>query len=824
MFGPVRPVRPNWTDSTDWTDWTDRLDRYESPSEDDGSDEELAGGVAERDEFTLGLHEVNHREAPGPSPAAATPSRVASAAAEEVIIDAFADELYTLSLKGCAAAHITQEKTEMIAAPAVALSSTQKMRGFPVKTPEEFDAEAQVPRAPAADELQRGGGTVPGLPTEEHQEGVSQDGCWDGEAGLYYSPPGYRDAGGAGRCWTQLPMPAALAAYRGDCESDTCEDEEDLESLVSGSDSDEEEIPLDEMPEDVVDQPKKRRTSITAAAAAVQGSRGVEDFSARGRVHAGNMGAQAYELLKERMLSGLTEEQITAMAQVQPVCKLLDDKLAQGMALVAAGGLLMLYKALLLDTGANCNTIPIRTVNQLGLTIFDAKTGARVARCDGSPAEFTKYCYVDVILAAGTSYMTLHRLHAFVTFTDDTTWDFLVGTGPLKNALKLTINLYRGVATSEAAVSLGMREKVTLPLIELTPPADVRCKRDEDPRVWLAMEISDDSAPHQQEIANAEAVGEDRLVLSGERCAFSQSHPELSQLLESFLAELRVKKFNREEQRMLDARCKSLVEAGALRPSSVVQAELTGRVRLHAEDIRFTAPESGTSVTRQLADLLQGQREANVATRGEWSTPEELVNTASGGSAEQRGRTVVQTDPGHSDLTQEQETTSDSEYLAASVQPWLGMAVNPWCGEAKDGSWTQQRLFVDRTGYARLCKLYSEPEELTLDPGCVRVTFARCGEERDVLETELLWPDFTLVDQKVNKETKVASDTWVTRARWKKDGDPVVPPDCRVHRDAGRHTMAAVQESLSAQQVYPTGAVTGTLMWDTEGTPVLRPQ
>ncbi|KAK3238654.1 hypothetical protein CYMTET_51350 [Cymbomonas tetramitiformis] len=95
------------------------------------------------------------------------------------------------------------------------------------------------------------------------------------------------------------------------------------------------------------------------------------------------------------------------------------------MALVAAGGLLMLYKALLLDTGANCNIIPIRTVKQLGLTIFDAETGARVARCDGSPAEFTKYCYMDVILAAGTPYMALHRLHAFVTFTNDTTWGFL---------------------------------------------------------------------------------------------------------------------------------------------------------------------------------------------------------------------------------------------------------------------------------------------------------------------------------------------------------------------------------------------------------------
>ncbi|KAK3266406.1 hypothetical protein CYMTET_24963 [Cymbomonas tetramitiformis] len=113
-----------------------------------------------------------------------------------------------------------------------------------------------------------------------------------------------------------------------------------------------------------------------------------------------------------------------------------------------------------------------------------------------------------------------------------------------------------------------------------------------------------------------------------------------------------------------------------------------------------------------------------------------------------------------------------------------------------------------------VCKLHEEPEELELEPGCVRVTFARCGEEKDVMETKLLWPDFTLVDQKVDKETKRASETWATRASWRKDSDPVVPPDCQVHRDAGRHTMAAVQESLSALQVYPTGVITGTLMWD----------
>ncbi|KAK3234158.1 hypothetical protein CYMTET_55587 [Cymbomonas tetramitiformis] len=301
------------------------------------------------------------------------------------------------------------------------------------------------------------------------------------------------------------------------------------------------------------------------------------------------------------------------MAQVPPVCKLLNDKLAQGMALVASGGLPMLYKAILLDSGANCNIIiPLRTVRQPGLTFFDAETGVRVTWCDGSPAELTKYCYVDVILAAGTPYMTLHRLHAFVTFTDDTTWDFLVGTGPLKNALKLTIDLYRGIATFEAAVSLGMREKVALPLIELTQPADVRCKRNEDPR-------------GQQVTGVHNVVKEDRLALSGERCTFSQDYPELAQLLESFLTEYEEQRFGMDEQKMLDARCEALVEAGMLQPRSVAQTEVTGRVQLHAENLDFTAPEPDTSVTTQLADPLPDQREANVATRDEWIAPEAMV-------------------------------------------------------------------------------------------------------------------------------------------------------------------------------------------------------
>ena len=58
-----------------------------------------------------------------------------------------------------------------------------------------------------------------------------------------------------------------------------------------------------------------------------------------------------------------------------------------------------------------------------------------------SPTAFSKYCYVEVVLAAGTLHMTPHRPHAFISYAEHTTWDFLVGTGPMKNALRITLDL-----------------------------------------------------------------------------------------------------------------------------------------------------------------------------------------------------------------------------------------------------------------------------------------------------------------------------------------------------------------------------------------------
>ncbi|KAK3288291.1 hypothetical protein CYMTET_4230, partial [Cymbomonas tetramitiformis] len=132
-----------------------------------------------------------------------------------------------------------------------------------------------------------------------------------------------------------------------------------------------------------------------------------------------------------------------------------------------------------------------------------------------------------------------------------------------------------------------------------------------------------------------------------------------------------------------------------------MQVELTGRVDLHAEDLKFDNPAPGTSVTDKMLHLLQatscGQRESNLMMRSEWGGPEGAVDAALTTPA---GLTATQFHPRHPDLTQEREAASEEEYNLTSTQPWQGMAVHPCGGESKEGSWSQQRLFVDRTGYA----------------------------------------------------------------------------------------------------------------------------
>ncbi|KAK3242297.1 hypothetical protein CYMTET_48000 [Cymbomonas tetramitiformis] len=309
-------------------------------SEDEGSDEELVYSPNTLQVYSPNTHEVNHREIPGPAPPTTSSSSVLSALAEEMGVGVLADALAALNLEGLSGARAVEDKPEVMAAPAVALGSTQHMKGLPVKTPEEYEAEAQLRSAPAADEMQR---KVQLMASVIKSLGAAFRKLAAGlvAEGRITAPRGVEtlvELAEAG----QLPMPAALAAdLPGNCQR--CDDGDDSDDggpngLESGDDSEDEEVPLDEMPEDMVEQPKRRRVTVTAAAAAIQDKFGVTDFSVKGKLHAGTMEAKAYELLKKKMLSGLTEEQLTAMAQFnKSINKVLRGNQRKNMAARKAG-------------------------------------------------------------------------------------------------------------------------------------------------------------------------------------------------------------------------------------------------------------------------------------------------------------------------------------------------------------------------------------------------------------------------------------------------------------------------------------------------------
>ncbi|KAK3255842.1 hypothetical protein CYMTET_34997 [Cymbomonas tetramitiformis] len=54
-------------------------------------------------------------------------------------------------------------------------------------------------------------------------------------------------------------------------------------------------------------------------------------------------------------------------------------------------------------------------------------------------------------------------MHVFVMETDSN-WDLLCGTGPIMNSLKLSLDLFKSVATCWAGVSSKGGQPVTLPL------------------------------------------------------------------------------------------------------------------------------------------------------------------------------------------------------------------------------------------------------------------------------------------------------------------------------------------------------------------------
>ncbi|KAK3235821.1 hypothetical protein CYMTET_54005 [Cymbomonas tetramitiformis] len=647
---------------------------------------------------------------------------------------------------------------DLQARAAVALGSTQKMQSFQVKTPEEFDKAAQVPRAIPPNVLisrkfyllasnlrsaVRACSQITAILISQHAIDLPKD----------------------------IENLLALEELLGNEPNDATEqptevNEHEMEdahaTVVQGvrerADSAEhrtiEEVPLDEMPNGVVDS-----AAAQCAAAACVNDLGVVDFSNLGHVRAGTIKSPAYDALRAKMKQHLTDEQVLLMAQVQPICKLKNATLYEGLALVSSGGELMLYRAILMDTGANCNIISIAVVRRLGLTVYEASTGAKVTRCDNSPTKFTHYCYVDVILAAGTPHMTLHRLYAFVTFEPENSWDLLIGTGPLKNSLMVDIKLGSGVAISHAPTILGIDAQVVLPLVDMTPPRRPDLPRRVDPVVCLQSEI----------------FGQ------GMECEWLK-HTPLSTREERFAA-------SGIQHEHIDDGYVSPVRSPS--PSPRPPAD-----RPHP---RVEERSRGQSCS------LEGGRRCDLPSLAP------AVQTASERMLKQF---YEQPDPwkgGHAKWVTEW-TCSPSRVVAGD---------HPSLDAPLDYCWADQRLYLDRHHVARLCRILSKsawdmPSRPSRDYVCVE--FTRCLEQKWVTMDKLMLPNWLHVDQKLNyveeKDRWVLAGDYMTHVPTSASKRDVVKPRERGRTRLDFNSIQKLQDTLQALFKYPSGEVTGTLMWD----------
>ncbi|KAK3234765.1 hypothetical protein CYMTET_54988 [Cymbomonas tetramitiformis] len=647
------------------------------------------------------------------------------------------------------------------ASAAVALGNTQQMRGFQVKTPEEFDRAAQVPRAVPPDVLSR---KVHLLASNLRS---SVRACSQIAAILISQNA------------IDLPKDienlVALEELLGKDPNDAAEqpaevNEHELEdthaAATQGASREAdgpghratEEMPLDEMPSGVVDS-----VAAQCAAAAYVDDLGVVDFSDHGHVRAGTIKTSAYDALRAKMAQHLTDEQVLLMAQVQPICKLQNATLYEGLALVSSGGELMLYRAILMDTGANCNIISISVVRRLGLTIYEATTGAKVTRCDNSPTKFTHYCYVDVILAAGTPHMTLHRLYAFVTFEAENSWDLLIGTGPLKNSLMIDIKLGSGVAVSHAPTILGMNAQVVLPLVDMTPPKRPDLPRRVDPVVCLQSEIfaglECDWLRH-----TPLSTSEERFAASGIQCEHIDDHDESPVTSQP------------SSPRLL---------ADLPRHRVATQAEIQEQCR------------------RQTCSLEGGRRSSLPSL-----TP--AVQAASEHMLEQFYKEPDPWKGGHAKWVT--DWTRSPSRVNAGDHPSLDTPL--------DYHWADQRLYLDRHHVARLCRILQNPaQDMPSRPSRehVCVEFARCLEQKWVTMHQLMTPNWLHVDQKLKHDDQ--KNCWVL------DGDYMTNvPSSASKQDVARpresrsqldyNPIQRLQSTLQSLLKYPSGEVTGTLMWD----------
>ncbi|KAK3233228.1 hypothetical protein CYMTET_56466 [Cymbomonas tetramitiformis] len=136
-------------------------------------------------------------------------------------------------------------------------------------------------------------------------------------------------------------------------------------------------------------------------------------------------------------------------------------------------------------------------------------------------------------------------------------------------------------------------------------------------------------------------------------------------------------------------------------------------------------------------------------------------------------------------------------------------------------NWANQRLYLDRHHIARLCRILQDPaQDMPTRPSQdhVCVEFARCREQKWVTVDQLMSPNWLHVDQKLDHDEE--------KDRWMLDGDymthvpssaskqDVVKPRERGRSRLDLNPIQKLQDKLQALFKYPSGEVTGTLMWD----------
>ncbi|KAK3238301.1 hypothetical protein CYMTET_51678 [Cymbomonas tetramitiformis] len=158
--------------------------------------------------------------------------------------------------------------------------------------------------------------------------------------------------------------------------------------------------------------------------------------------------------------------------------------------------------------------------------------------------------------------------------------------------------------------------------------------------------------------------------------------------------------------------------------------------------------------------------------------------------------------------------------LYANPLPWEGCRVKLWDNRADIVSgpyrWKNQRLYKDKNDTARLCCIVKH-HDLTERPSLehVPVEFARCGEQKWVREDQLTWPNWLGIDQKMyqNEEDDewMFMDSYTTHIPSNKR-NVVYPRRTGPMIDNSRLRM--LQDKVKELQKYPSGEVTGILMWD----------